>query len=103
MADGRKKNGGKRPNAGRKGKAEELGLVGLLDKCWTPSDREDCITKLAEKARAGDMDATKLLLAYTYGKPVDRKELTGKDGEPLRIVTAQELTDDELAAIALGH
>lgn len=32
-----------------------------------------------------------------------RNEVTGKDGQPIRIVTAQDLTDDELAAIAAGQ
>ena len=31
-----------------------------------------------------------------------KQELTGKDGGPLRIVTAEDLTDDELAAIVAG-
>lgn len=69
MADGRKNNGGKRLGAGRKSKAEELGLASLLDKCWTLKQREECIRSLATNAANGEMDAIKLLMAYTFGKP----------------------------------
>lgn len=62
-------HGGKRPNSGRKSKAEELGLQALLDKCWTQVDREKCISALAKKAAQGENDAIKLLMSYTYGTP----------------------------------
>lgn len=79
-----------------------MGLAALLDSCWTSEDRRACIMKLASLARTGDMDAIRLLMQYTYGKPVDRKEITGANGEPIRVITAQELSDDELAAIAIS-
>lgn len=25
-------------------------------------------------------------MAYTYGKPIERKEHAGKDGEPIRVI-----------------
>lgn len=82
---GRSGSGGVRRNAGRKSKAEELGLAALLEECWTQDDRKDCITQLASKASDGDMESIKLLMAYAYGKPVDRKEIGGKDGAPIEI------------------
>lgn len=85
MAGVKKKSGGKRPNSGRKSKAEEMGLAALLDQCWTLTDRRKCIERLAQQASAGEMEATKLLMAYTYGKPVERKQVTGEDGNALRI------------------
>jgi hypothetical protein len=73
--------GGKRPGAGRKSKAEEMGLAALLDKCWTQADREKCIRELARLASAGEMEPIKLLMAYAYGKPTEHKDITsnGKD------------------------
>lgn len=66
-------HGGKRPNSGRKSKAEELGLQALLDKCWTQADREECLQALARTANDplanNRMDAIKLLMSYTYGTP----------------------------------
>lgn len=83
MSDGRAKNGGKRTGSGRKSKAEELGLQQLLDECWTTDDRRACLKALAKEARLGDKEATKLLMAYAYGKPKERHEITGADGQPL--------------------
>jgi hypothetical protein len=69
--------GGPRPNSGRKSKAEEMGLMALLDKCWTVADREACVVALARKAKCGDMEATKLLFNYAFGRPKEHKEVSG--------------------------
>lgn len=63
-----------------------MGLQALLDRCWTPADRRACIAQLAKEAKAGNLEAIKLLMAYTYGKPIERKEHAGKDGEPIRVI-----------------
>lgn len=64
-----------------------MGLQALLDKCWTLADREKCIRALAKTANSplssDRVDAVKLLMGYTFGKPTERHELTGKDGEDL--------------------
>ena len=73
----RPNTGGARPGAGRKSKAEEMELRALLDKCWTAPDREGCVTALARKARSGDMEATKLLFNYAFGRPKEHKEVSG--------------------------
>lgn len=75
--------GGAKGRSGRKSKAEELGLAALLDECWTEADRKACLKKLASNARTGDMESIKLLMAYAYGKPVDRKEIKGADDLPV--------------------
>jgi hypothetical protein len=76
-------HGGARPNAGRKSKAEEAGLKALLDECVTERDRRALFRKLKQKALAGEDVAMGLLLGYLYGKPVQRQEITGAEGEPL--------------------
>ncbi len=87
MTDEKKRHGGKRPNSGRKSKAEELGLVALLDECWTPESRKRCLLKLAKLANDGEYEAVKILMAYAYGKPIDRKEISGPEGVPLMTPT----------------
>lgn len=85
MANGNQ-HGGKRKGAGRKSKAEELGLVALLDECFTVEERKKVIRVLVEAATRAplfNIEAAKLLLAYTYGKPVDKQEHTGANGAPL--------------------
>lgn len=82
--------GGKKGRSGRKSKAEEMGLISLLDKCFTKTDREACIEKLAEDCKSEDFhtrqESRKLLLAYTYGKPRESVEHMGQDGGPFEIV-----------------
>lgn len=63
---------GSKPGPGRPSKAEELGLNRLLDECWDDDQRRETIRSLVIKANGNDkqaIEATKLLLAYTYGKP----------------------------------
>lgn len=89
-----KKKGGARPNAGRKSKAEEMQLARLLNKCWTKKQREECIRTLASRASKGDLESIKLLLAYTFGKPTERVEHSGKDGGAIPITVVEVVKPD---------
>lgn len=88
MANGR---GGYRPGSGRKPKAQDLELHGILSEAW-PNERRraafERLAALAEGYEKNSVEAAKLLLAYTYGKPIDRKEISGPDGEPLKSYVA---------------
>jgi hypothetical protein len=81
-------NGGRRPGAGRKSKAEEAGLQQLLDDAWTTTERKAVIKAMHKSAKAGNVKAAALLLSYAYGKPKVQIEHSGKDGEaiPIQIV-----------------
>ena len=46
---------------------------------------EDVIAVLASKVKDGEDWAITLWLAYLYGKPIQKEEITGKDGEALVI------------------
>ena len=87
MADGRKKNGGARPGAGRKSKAEILGLAALIDEAWPPTQQKKVIKKLAEDCNHHEFSvrhaSRQLLLAYKFGKPTETHEITGRDGGPI--------------------
>ncbi len=84
MANGR---GGRRPGAGRKRKADELELTNLLNVAWPLTERRAAIERLVELSENGinKLDAIKLLLAYAYGKPVDRQEISGPGGDAVPI------------------
>ena len=43
--------------------------------------------------------AIETLMAYAYGRPTQRREITGADGGPVTTVKAEELTDDEIAEL----
>jgi hypothetical protein len=80
-----KGNGGKRPGAGRKSKAEEMGLKALLNECWTVSDRKEAVKALAARAKQGDLAAITLLMQYAFGKPKEQIEHTGKEDGPITL------------------
>jgi hypothetical protein len=73
------KRGGKRVGAGRKSRVIEQNLNALLQACVPGSKRESIIRKLAEDAEHPSFrirnEARKVLLAYMYGKPVERHEV----------------------------
>ena len=83
MADGRANNGGARAGAGRRKKADAEDLRLLLLKCAPTEKRESILTRLVEDAdnpvsfRVRN-EARKLLLAYLFGKPVERQEISGE-------------------------
>lgn len=87
MTDGREKNGGARAGSGRKTRREEDDLQKLLKKCVPKERREAILKKLAEDAESTSFktrnESRKLLLAYLWGKPIARQEITGEGGKDL--------------------
>lgn len=81
MVDGRKKNGGARAGAGRKPKEVNENLRELLNVCAPQEQRESILRELVEDAQHVSFrirnEARKLLLAYMFGTPVARQELSG--------------------------
>lgn len=62
-----------------------MGLVALLNECWTLAQRKECIQELAKKASTGDMDAIKLLMAYTFGKPKESVDMNQRSETILKV------------------
>jgi hypothetical protein len=69
--------GGARTGAGRKSRAEEMGLQGKLD----PME-DDFLTSLHKAIKKGNVIAMKLYAEYRYGKPQDSLDITS-GGEKL--------------------
>jgi hypothetical protein len=92
------KYGGPRPGSGRKSKAEELGLTGLLDEAFPHADRVELWRKLVTLALGGDLRAIELLAAYTWGKPRQAVELTGADGGAIELNVYADHFDASIAA-----
>jgi hypothetical protein len=92
------KRGGKRAGAGRKSRVIEQNLNALLQACVPGSKRESIIRKLAEDAEHPSFrirnEARKVLLAYMYGKPVDRLEVSGEGGGPIPITIIEPVRPD---------
>lgn len=75
----KRQRGGRRPGAGRKSKAEQLGIVGLLDARLPFDKRQRIIDNLFKFAVGSNpkaaVSAAALLLAYAYGKPTETVKL----------------------------
>lgn len=86
MAATKSKRGGARKGAGRKPKVVEKNLHDLLaDAC--PDEHVITIFRvMTAQAQAGDTKAAALLLGYKFGKPIERQEITGANGEGIKIV-----------------
>lgn len=68
--------GGKREGAGRKSKAEELGLSKLIDEETGDIGLRQIIWQLHQKAKGGSFLHAQLLMQYYYGKPQDSVDIT---------------------------
>lgn len=68
--------GGYREGAGRKSKAEEMGLPALIEEVVGEEGKRTIIKKLYEKAKEGSYLHTQLIMAYMYGKPQDHVDIT---------------------------
>jgi len=73
--------GGARQGAGRKSKAEELKLAETMDIILGEDWVESVIKSVKAEALKGSFQHQQLLLAYKYGKPQDKVDVTtnGKD------------------------
>ena len=76
--DGRKKNGGKRPNSGRKSKEDLNQMISNMDATKAPIQ---VWNMLADKVDEGDVSAIKTWLQYRYGMPKQVNEVEVKNIE----------------------
>ena len=90
MADDRRENGGARPGAGRKPKADEIKLIEQMDAVMLPIEAWQA---LAAKVESGDVQAQKTWLSYRYGMPKQMIEQTTIN------IDAGKLTDEEIKKI----
>lgn len=91
---GQSGNPGGRPSPARQQ------LETLLDECFSLAKRKKLVKLLVEDATSGEYERRKearpLLLAYTFGKPIERQEITGADGEPFKgyVIVSPDAWDD---------
>lgn len=78
MANG---HGGIRKGQGRKPKAVELKLLERMDKALGENWDDEILRAAFKEAKKGSYQHQAILLAYKYGKPQDKVDLTtnGKD------------------------
>ena len=80
MAGVKGRSGGPRPNSGRKPKATEQEII----------ERFGPLADKAFRVIENGLDnnepwAAKVVVEYLYGKPVQRQEISGPDGDPMAV------------------
>jgi NADPH-dependent ferric siderophore reductase len=75
MANG---HGGKRPNGGRKPKADEIAIIEQMDAVAVP---EEAWRALWGKCEEGDTQAIKTWLNYRFGMPKQNIDVTTQGGK----------------------
>lgn len=69
--------GGRRPNSGRKPKAEEIKIIEQMDAAKAPAEVWEALANRVEK---GDVQAMKLWLSYRFGQPKQDVNLSSNEG-----------------------
>lgn len=69
-------HGGVRPGAGRKSKAEEMGLPALIEDVIGEEGKKKLLEGIYQKALGGSFLHQQLLMHYLYGKPQDHVDIT---------------------------
>jgi hypothetical protein len=65
--------GGKRANAGRKPKIDEIRKIELMDSVLAPVE---AWAALCSKVREGDVTAIKAWIEHRFGKPTETKDIS---------------------------
>lgn len=85
---------GVKGRSGRKSKADEAGLSGLIDSAVSPADWRAIFRVARNKAKRGDVNNARFLAEYRFGKPHQSIALEG-GGEPIIV---QVVYDDDPAS-----
>lgn len=75
------KRGGARLGAGRKTKAEEMGLPRLIEDCIGEMGKRALIESIRDKAISGSYLHQQLLMSYIFGKPQEHIDHTSGGNE----------------------
>ena len=75
-------NGG---GPGRPKREREVEYYRVMEMSVTLADWRAIVTKAVEQAKRGDAVARKWIADYLIGTPPQRHELTGADGDPLKV------------------
>ena len=73
------------PN-GRGKRNREIAYYRIMETTVTPADWQAIVAKAVSQAKHGDSLARKWLSDYLVGTPPQRHELTGSDGDPLKVL-----------------
>jgi hypothetical protein len=75
---------------GRAPKEREVQYMNALASCVSVDDWKEIITKAVTDAKRGDTAARKFLADYLIGPPVEKKEITGADGDAIFVTLMEQ-------------
>ena len=87
------------PN-GRPKKSVEEKYTKAVYSAIKPEDLKEVVAAIIKSAKRGDMRAAKLVLDYTIGTPVQKTEITGRDGGQIEFGVMPVDYRDAIAALA---
>jgi len=80
---------------GRPKKEREERFYEITVTTVTLDDWRAIVAKAVTDAKRGDAVARKWLADYLVGPPVQKQELTGKDGTPIEVIHVKPRSDDD--------
>ena len=83
--NGQFKKGEYKGGPGRPKKEREVEYYRILQFRCTPDDWQAIVDRAIRDAKSGDAVARRWLADYLIGPPIERKEVSGPDGNALRI------------------
>lgn len=83
-------HGGARQGAGRKSKAEEMGLPKLIEEVIGEEGKKKLLEGIYEKALTGSFLHQQMLMHYLYGKPQDNVNVD-LEAEVKHVITGMEI------------
>lgn len=84
-------HGGLRNGAGRKSKAEELELSAMIDEIAGEDGKKEILKKIIDQAKTGSYKHQELFMAYYFGKPNQKLDVTSK-GKEISTITGMVVT-----------
>lgn len=73
------------PGGGRLKRSTEEKYLAILRETITPEDWQDICIRAIQDAKRGDAAARKWCADYLIGPPIERKEITGAGGGPVKL------------------
>jgi hypothetical protein len=80
--------------SGRAPRVREERYYEILRQSVSEDDWKAIIVKAISQAKHGDQQARKWIADYLIGPPIERKEVTGADGNALQIIIVDETAID---------
>lgn len=73
------------PRRNLNGRPKRKSMTAHLEEAVTDDARKKIVIAQREKAKRGDLDSAKFIFDRLEGKPTEKHEVSGPDGEPIKL------------------